>query len=156
MKAWRICKQAHQATAFTGIGAQHVGGRWHFKGHPVVYCSENLSLAALEVFVYLEPSMLPEDLVSLCVEFPDTDSVETIEAETLPENWRRYPGPDELKQLGLSWLQRRSSVVLRAPSAVNPQEYNLLLNPNHPEMGELGKPVVRPFHYDPRLFGKSE
>jgi hypothetical protein len=43
------------------------------------------------------------------------------------------------------------SAVLKEPSVVVPEEYNFLLNPNHPDFEKItiGTPIVYPF--DPRL-----
>jgi len=39
------------------------------------------------------------------------------------------------------------------PSAVEPDEENLLINPDHPAYAAIGLTVVRdPFLFDPRMF----
>ena len=40
------------------------------------------------------------------------------------------------------------------PSAINPLEKNILLNPAHPEIETLKLGSGRPFQFDPRMFGK--
>jgi len=97
MLAWRICKKRHVASAFRGIGAAKVGGRWNRKGEPVIYASSSLSLAALELFVHLEPNGMPDDLRSVVAAIPDTVSWEELTAADLPANWREYPAPARLK-----------------------------------------------------------
>lgn len=154
MKVWRICKQRHQASVFSGVGAEQTGGRWNHKGITIVYCSENLSLAALELFVHVSPGSLPGDLISVCAELPDSVLQVTIAALNLPETWRTYPGPDELRWIGGDWIKQRTSLILRVPSAINPLESNLLLNPAHPEMSKLILLDVEPFRFDPRMFDK--
>ena len=63
MRVWRIAKSSHAASLedmLSGEGAARFGGRWNPKGMPAVYCSENSSLAALEVLANLaRPSMFP-------------------------------------------------------------------------------------------------
>lgn len=44
-----------------------------------------------------------------------------------------------------------SQAVLRLPSAVIPEEYNYLLNPNHPDFNRLCLSEPKPFSFDPRL-----
>lgn len=154
MDIWRICRSKHEASAFSGHGAEKTGGRWNFKGHPVVYTSENLSLAALELFVHVSPSIVPSDLISLRGELPDSIAVEYIEISDLPKDWRNYPGPPELQVIGTDWLAALTSVVLVVPSAINPLETNLLVNPAHPDMTKLKVQSGQPFHFDPRMFGK--
>lgn len=100
MNLWRICRAKHEAVAFSGVGAEATGGRWNFKGHPVVYTSENLSLAALELFVHVAPGIIPADLISIRGELPDGASIKEIEEAELPRDWRDYPAPTSLRQLG--------------------------------------------------------
>jgi len=152
MKVWRICKSKHQSLAFSGYGAEKIGGRWNFKGYPVVYTSENLSLAALELFVHVSPRILPTDLIAVYGTLPASISVEEVRVTDLPKGWRQYPAPTALKKIGSDWIVRQSSLVLRVPSAINAQETNLLLNPAHAEMKKLKIGSVQPFHFDPRMF----
>jgi len=154
MKVWRICKSKHQSLAFSGVGAERTGGRWNYKGYPLVYSSENLSLAALELFVHVSPGMLPTDLIAVCGILPDSISVEEVRVADLPKNWRQYPAPSALKKIGSDWVVRQSSLVLRVPSAINAEESNLLLNPAHAEIRKLKIESSQPFHFDPRMFGK--
>ncbi len=154
MKLWRICKEKHASAAFSGAGAEKAGGRWNFKGYPLVYASENLSLAALELFVHVPPGLIPADLVAICGELPDTTSAETIDLDDLPVDWRSYPAPVKLQLIGIEWLKCCSSAILKVPSAINPLEFNLLLNPLHPESKKLKVTDSLPFHFDPRMFGK--
>lgn len=134
MKVWRICKSQHASSAFSGDGAEQTGGRWNFKGYPLVYTSENLSLAALELFVHVPPGAIPTDLVAICAELAGSVSMQEIPARDLPAEWRVYPAPAKLQQIGTDWIKSRSSLALKVPSVVNPLEANILLNLSPPEM----------------------
>ncbi|MDZ4657613.1 MAG: RES family NAD+ phosphorylase [Bythopirellula sp.] len=154
MDVWRICRLKHQASAFTGSGAEKTGGRWNHKGHPMVYTSENLSLAALELFVHVSPGIIPDDLISMRGKLPDSVSTIEIAESDLPSSWRNYPAPDELPTIGTDWLLGAKSLVLIVPSAINALEKNLLLNPAHSEIKRLKIDASQPFQFDPRMFGK--
>lgn len=152
MQVWRIQKRRWVRSAFNGEGASRSGGRWNHKGDPVVYTSASLSLAALELLVHLEPGDLPEDLVSLEARLPDDVRVEWIRPERLPGNWRNYPAPAVLQEIGSEWIRSGRSLVLAAPSAIIPFEHNVLIQPRHPEFSRIriGKP--QPFRLDSRLW----
>lgn len=152
MQVWRICRERHVASAFSGIGAEKVGGRWNHKGSRVVYASTTLSLAALELFVHLEPNLIPTDLCAVSAVVPEGLSTERLAAEDLPANWRDYPAPAKLQDLGSEWLREQRSLVLFVPSAVNPEEFNVLLNPLHPEMANVSEVKSKPFRFDPRMW----
>lgn len=149
MQVWRVCKRRH--AAFDGEGARLAGGRWNRPGTAVVYTSETLSLAALELLAHCDPSLLPSDLVAIGAELPEGLAPERLDAASLPRNWRHYPAPDALGHIGTDWVRGLSSVALSVPSVVVPRERNVLLNPAHADFRaiRLGRP--EPFSFDSRL-----
>ena len=152
MEAWRICQRRYVKEAFGGKGAFEFGGRWNSPGENVVYCATTLSLAALELFVNLDVIEAPDDLVAIHAEFPNDLLVERWMQNELPHNWRDSPPPKVIRDLGTEWLKSLRTAALLVPSAVIPEDFNLLLNPLHPDFQKLkiGKP--RPFRFDPRMW----
>jgi RES domain-containing protein len=118
----------------------------------VVYASATLSLATLEYFVHLDPSDMPGDLVAVPADVPDGLPRTEIRAESLPPNWRAYPAPDALAELGTAWARARKTPILLVPSVIVPQERNVLLNPAHPEFRRIRVGPPEPFSFDPRLW----
>ena len=127
--AWRIAKQRHAKTAFTGEGARLFGGRWNSPGTAVIYTAQSQSLAALEMLVHLESSNLLPNYIMIEVGIDDTLIV-SIELSQLPKNWRADPPPAKVRAIGDAWVADRTSAVLRVPSALVPDEHNFLLNPD--------------------------
>jgi len=154
MELWRLCRAKHEATAFSGIGAELAGGRWNHKGYPMVYTSEHLSLAVLEMFVQVSAQTAPGDLISIRASLPDDVPVTELCESALPPNWKAVPASAELKDFGTAWLKEGRTAVLVVPSAVTPRERNLLLNPKHPDMKFLQADSGQPYHFDPRMFEK--
>ncbi len=148
-RAWRIVKECHASTAFDGEGAWRFGGRWNSPGTRVVYCSANLSLAALENLVHLNPPMAFK-YVAMELEFDDR-LIETVDAKSLPADWTEEPPPPSSMELGDRWVKEGRSAVLQLPSAIIPSEFNYLLNPSHRDFQKITihKPVA--FSFDPRL-----
>lgn len=148
--AWRIVKRKYAAQAFDGEGARLYGGRWNSPGTRMVYASGTVALAALEMLVHLNRSSLLAFYVLCEVRFDDS-LVSAIEADKIPGNWRQYPPPSWLQSFGDAWIRRGLSVVLGVPSAVVERERNYLLNPRHPDFGQvtIGQPA--PFRFDSRL-----
>ena len=121
----------------SGDGAARYGGRWNPKGMPAVYCSENSSLAALEVLVNLaRPSTFPSYRI-LDLDVPD-GSIATAPA----------PAADT-RQAGAALL--RSHLAIMAPSAVNPLERNVVINPAHRDFRKVVPGTIRPFVFGRRL-----
>jgi RES domain-containing protein len=152
MLIWRLCKQRHVSSAFSGIGAEKLGGRWNHQGYRVVYASSSLSLACLELFVHLEPDCIPDDMHSIVATIPDSVSSEELSEADLPKNWREYPAPSRLKDIGSQWLREQRSLILIVPSAVNPDERNVLVNPLHPEAKAIAAISSKSFQFDPRMW----
>jgi RES domain-containing protein len=153
--AWRIFKQKHRATAYTGEGARLFGGRWNSRGVPVVYTSQSAALAMLEMLVHLHAQELLEAYLLAPVTFPDT-GVETVARRGLPAGWRKDPPPAAVQAFGDRWVAQGAFAVLRVPSVVIDTESNYLINPAHPDFGAVvfGKP--KRIKIDPRLAKRSE
>lgn len=152
LTAWRIVARQWADAAFDGEGARLYGGRWNHPGTPVVYASASLSLAALEVFVHADPDTAPPDLVAVRTELPGGAVVERLTAEDLPDGWRAYPGPESLRDLGMDWAVRGETLALVVPSAIVPQEHNVLLNPRHSAFSMIRPEAPIPFGFDPRMW----
>jgi RES domain-containing protein len=118
----------------------------------VVDTSGSLSLAALELFVQLDIDIVPPNLVAILAEVPDSLTIDTVKSASLPKNWRAYPAPEALKDIGTTWAARASAAILGVPSAAIPEERNYLLNPAHADFKRIRvhRPVA--FRFDPRMW----
>lgn len=152
MKVWRLCKRKH--AALDGEGARLAGSRWNSRGTAVVYASDSLSLAALELLVHCDPALLPDDLVAIAIEIPDGLARRRVEIAELPRSWRRHPAPESLARMGDLWAKEMLSAVLSVPSAVVPGERNVLLNLRHPDFGRIRVGRLERFALDARLAGR--
>ncbi len=152
LKVWRIVKADLAERAFEGEGARRFGGRWNHPGTPVVYASAALSLAALEVFVHLEPDLAPDDLVAISAFLPAELGMSRFERADLPPAWRAYPAPIDLQDLGTGWARSGETVALSVPSAIIPAERNVLLNPRHRRFSDVVFGEPEPFAFDPRMW----
>lgn len=150
MMVWRLCRAVHAADAFSGEGARRYGGRWNSRGVPMVYCSSSLALAAIELFVHLEPAQAPDDLVSIAAELPEGEPARTLTPTELPENW--WADLAATRALGDAWIQSGSSLALRVPSVPIHAEWNVLVHPHHARMNELRVAAPEPFAFDARMF----
>lgn len=150
MRVWRVCSKRHQR--FDGEGARFYGGRWNHAGTAIVYTSASLALAALELFVHVDIDLIPTDLVAISTDIPDSVVTENVKIENLPRNWRRYPTPDALKDIGTAWAAKGSIAILAVPSAIIPEERNYLLNPAHRDFKRIRVRKPIPFHFDPRMW----
>jgi len=148
--AWRLVKPRHTAAAFDGEGARLHGGRWNSPGIRVAYASDSIALAALEVLAHLQSTKVLQAYSLVPVRFPE-ESVEILDAASLPAGWRRFPSPVENQAIGDRWVAERRSLILRVPSVIVPAAANFLINPSHPEFGKVAVGRPERFAFDPRL-----
>lgn len=116
----------------------------------MVYAATSRALAALEFFVNLEPNEAPDDLLIAEATIPD-EFVETLQLRELPRNWRGLNN-ERCRDLGSAWAASCRSLALRVPSAVVEGDWNVLLNPKHPEFGKVKIGSAKPFRFDERMF----
>jgi len=130
------------------------GGRWNQKNIPAIYIAENRALATVEYLVHIPLSILPSGLSMACLDIPDDILSEQVSMSKLPRNWRAYPAPEELAELGTEWALARRSLLLRVPSVIVEGEFNLLINPKHPEIGRVKIAKIEKYSYNKRLLRK--
>lgn len=150
MLVYRIARASY-INDLSGFGAREYGGRWNQKGVPVVYASESRSLAVLEYLVHLPLSLLPSELRIATISIPDEIVPVQIAIDKLPATWRNYPAPLKLADMGAAWIKAGKNLLLRVPSAIVEQEFNILINPVHPDMRRISIVSVEDFRIDDRL-----
>jgi RES domain-containing protein len=125
-------------------------GRWHTMGERVVYFGASAAIVVLERLAHTDPDLLPDDLQLARFEFPEPVlEAKVEELAALPENWNR--DEDATRLIGRQWRQQESACLLVVPSAILPEEYNIVLNPEHPDAQRLRLVSERRFSFDPRL-----
>lgn len=135
-EVWRLVRDDYSENAFDGEGARMWGGRFSSPGTALVYTSESLALAELEILVHLRTDEVLAEYVAFRVDVPNECIIERS-LEELPSGWRGNPIPRVNWTVGDEWIQVDESVALSVPSAVVPRETNVLLNPGHPNFREL-------------------
>lgn len=150
MILYRITK-AKYSRDLSGTGARVYGGRWNEKGTAVVYTASSPALATVELLVHVDPTLLPTGLRLVFVKVPDDASSRTIHTRALPRDWRAFPPSPALAEIGSKWAASRRTLLLRVPSAVVVDDWNVLLNPAHPESENVRIDKDTPYTFDERL-----
>lgn len=151
--AWRITPAKYQSAAFSGEGAKEYGGRFNSVGTPVVYTSESLALATLELLTKINSRSRAADRICLPVRF-DEAHVQVRSGDDLPEGWDARPYGPTSQEVGDAWIRSQASLVLRVPSIVVPREHNYLINPRHPDASDLQIGEPEPLDLDPRILSE--
>lgn len=149
MKVHRVTPQKF-ALDLSGTGAKLYGGRWNRVGVPLLYTSENLSLAVLENIVHIQnPAILPP-YKAITIEIPD--SFKEYSVTNFPDNWLIQEGFEALWKLTDNFVKSGEFLAIKVPSAIIEMEYNFLINPQHPLFKDISVVKQQDFSFDQRLF----
>lgn len=154
IKLFRISTSTH-INDISGTGARIFGGRWNHAGYPVVYASGSRSLAVLEFLVHVPMALAPDKLSIVEINIQEHVERESITGNQLPANWRDYPAPEQLANIGTNWIKSKSSLLLDIPSAVVDKEINTLINPLHADIKFVNLVTIDKFSFDSRLLTKN-
>lgn len=149
MELYRICKRRN--ADLSGKGAKIAGGRWNSPGKAVIYCSQNRALAALEYLAHFSDNVIPDDLIILSISITDHVNEEKVDKTKLPRNWKSFPGPIKLREIGDDWFKRNKTLLLKVPSVIIENEYNYLINPSQKDAGKVKIEKKEKFTIDLRL-----
>jgi RES domain-containing protein len=145
VKAYRVAQSRYARSAddmLSGEGAVKYSGRWNSVGTPAVYCSESLSLCALEILVHLPRGVLKRYRY-LEVVVPD-EMIETFDYDEQEDI-------EVTQQIGDSYLGAEGLLAFTVRSKVNPLERNLVINPEHGYFDQIEYGDIHPFPLDGRL-----
>ena len=145
MLLYRIAKKQF-IEDLSGYGARLYGGRWNEKGWSALYTSSSLSLCMCETLVHCDKSIIPKNYYFAEMEFPD---------ELIPEDFFTS-APEETERAGTLWLKAKESCAIKVHSIILPetytQDFNIILNPEHPDFKQLTINSVVECPFDMRLF----
>ncbi len=151
---WRIGTDTpdHEAHDLSGKGAEKSGGRWNRTGTALVYASTSRALACLETVVHLAKKPLPLNRFLVKISTPSAawSAAQELNPATLV-GWDAEPAGKASLDWGTSWVARAATLLVRVPSVIVPEEFNILINPAHPDAGGLKAVKVRKWLYDTRL-----
>jgi RES domain-containing protein len=145
----RICNSLY-SDDLSGNGAKLFGGRWNSKGIPMLYVSEHISLAVLEMLVNNQFKDFSIELSLLRINIPDSIEIKEIKLSKLKPKWNEDFSYS--KFMGNEFIKSMNNLILKVPSAVIGEEHNFLINPLHPDFKKIKIAEVKQFSTDERLF----
>jgi RES domain-containing protein len=125
--------------------------RWNSNGHFMLYTASTRALACLENMVHRR-SIGRDGLFRITlIEIPDDLKIKKITKRKLPADWQEYINYAHCQVIGDTWLKESETAVLQVPSAIITEEYNYLVNPQHPDFSRIKVHAVEKFSFDERL-----
>lgn len=151
---WRIAVEAATNTAddLSGTGAKISGGRWNSKATPLVYCASSIALATLETVHYLRNGGLPLNRYLVRIDIPDRVWDWRKVLDPLPGGWDAIPAGLTARNAGDQWAATGATALLLVPSVIVPDEYNVLINPEHSDAAAITATTIKRWIYDLRFF----
>lgn len=150
MEVFRISAERHSSTLTTS-GREN---RWNKAGEMVLYFGSSRSLSTLEMIVHRTAIKPLEPHKITIVSIPDDDKlIHQIRIDELPLNWRTLGAYYTLQQIGSDWYNSKKSLILKIPSAIIIQEYNYVINTEHPAFKDKVLFIRQEdYFWDDRLF----
>lgn len=149
MIVYRICNSLF-SDDITGTGAKLFGSRWNSKGIPMLYVTEHISLAVLEMLVHNKLKEFSIPLSLLHISIPDALETKELSLKKLKKDWIKDEAYTQF--MGDEFIRSQHSPVLKVPSAVITEEHNFLINPAHPDFKKIKITHTQLFETDKRLF----
>lgn len=125
--------------------------RWNGNQVNVVYTSSSQSLACLENVVHRSSLGLSGNFKSLTIYIPDSVKITEIKLGNLESSWQDFESLPYTQQIGNRWITENKTAVLKVPSAIISNEFNYLLNPNHPDFDKIELVANDAFIFDSRI-----
>jgi RES domain-containing protein len=150
VRLWRIAQRKHALDKLCA-GTALYGGRWNPVGMPALYGGTSIAIASLEKLVHVGATPLPP-LLLVAIDIPDDTAIYDPGIAGLPAGWDAMPTSAAAQAFGGAWLAKGTELAMKVPSAIVPEEANVILNPHHPDYAKVVLSIVRPFTFDARLF----
>jgi RES domain-containing protein len=151
MEVYRLTRKKYSAK-LSGKGAALKGARWNSTGVEIIYTASNKSLAMAEVAIHFTLATLPSDYMMSTIFIPDNTPIKVIQVKELPKNWNFFPYPLSTQKFGDEFINEKKYCLLKIPSAVTKGDFNILLNPYHPDFKKIKIIYSEPFPFDKRIF----
>jgi RES domain-containing protein len=153
MEAFRFARLPF-AGNLSGKGAASKGARWNSIGVEMIYTASNRALAMSEIAVHFTWATLPPDYMIMTIYIPDDISLTKIRMSDLPSDWQVFPHPSSTQKIGDKFIADNNYCIFQVPSSVVQGDFNLLINPTHPEFSRIKIISTDKFPFDSRLFLK--
>jgi len=138
----------------SGTGSKLFGGRWNSVGLAVLYTTENISLAVLEILVRTDMQTIPISYHLIKIDIPNAIEPQLISSDKLKKDWKNDIGYTQW--MGDEFIKSANSLLLKVPSAIVDEENNYVINPKHNDFKKVKIVKVNKFQFDKRLFLKDE
>lgn len=146
MRLWRISAWP----GLTGQGGMYSDGRWHARGHRVIYAAEHPALAMIEIMAHLRLRLTNIPTTLQLIPINIVDGATESPTPSLPPGWQANEPASQA--VGNAWFESVTALLMPVPSAILAHSTNYLINPIHPQAAtHLNEGATEPFWFDKRF-----
>ena len=130
-----------------------LAARWNSGGVSMIYAASSRSLACLENVVHRNKTSLTDYFRVMVIYIPDSLKTDILQVPDLPDGWyySDETAYEKCRVFGNKWINSHDSAVLKVPSAIVKNEFNILINPLHKDFQKIKQIDNEPFFFDPRI-----
>ncbi|WDF45474.1 RES family NAD+ phosphorylase [Chryseobacterium sp. KACC 21268] len=147
MLVYRIVHKRYADSLF----ASGLEGRWNHEGKKVLYTAESISLAYLETLAHRKGLGFNKDFRIMVIKIPINTEIQTVESSDLSKSWRDFRNYSDCQKIGNAWFDADEKLCLKVPSAVVPENWNVVINTFHKDFKKVKLIDVLDFEPDDRL-----
>jgi len=147
MLVYRIVHKRYADSLF----ASGLEGRWNSDGKKVLYTAESISLAYLETLAHRKGLGFNKDFKIMVIKIPSNAEIQTVESSDLSKSWRDFRNYYDCQKIGNAWFDADEKLCLKVPSAVVPENWNVVINTFHKDFKKVKLIDVLDFEPDDRL-----
>jgi RES domain-containing protein len=149
MLVYRICQEKY-ADDLSGEGAALFGGRWNFPKTRALYTSTNPSLCLLEMLVHLPNYQIDIPFILVTLEVPES-KFPKLDIKSLKTGWDSFASLDISRSISTKVFQTEKCLGLLTPSVVMNLDFNLVLDPLHPDFSKVRLVEKLPYKLEERF-----
>lgn len=147
MLVYRIVHKKYADSLF----ASGLEGRWNSQGKKVLYTAENISLAYLETLAHRKGLGFNNDFRIMVIKIANNVGIQIVGSSQLSKNWRDFRNYSDCQKIGNLWFDQCEKLCLKVPSAVVPDNFNIVINTFHRDFKKVKLLDVLNFEPDERL-----
>ena len=146
-----VYRLSHSKYAFI-LRSSGAANRWNKLFQFVIYCSENISLCALELLAHTSGIRPAGEFKIMEIEISGKYTMNSIDTVQLPENWHQFQSYAFTQSMGSEWYESKSSLIMKVPSAIIQSEFNYIINTQHQDFIKKVKLIeIKDFFWDSRF-----
>jgi RES domain-containing protein len=126
--------------------------RWNSNNIFITYTASTRALSCLEMLVHLSGEHIKMPFKLSVIYIPDNLPVENFTG-FYKKDWAEFEYYHDCQLIGDEWAKSQRTCILRVPSAIIKNEFNYLINPQHPDFKLIKVIELEDFEFDMRLKG---